>query len=497
MLARLTHFGRGAPGSRSCSASCFSARSLSDAAVAGAVSAALPRTMRLVLSDPPSEESTVTTRGHIRSIRAFKKVGFIDLCDGSTHRTLNVVFSDPQAVLSSAKLKVGQSIEVTGRWILSQGKQNHELKFDPDDGSHALTVVGDVPDLYPIQKKMATLPFLRTLPVLRHRTSTLASVLRFRSHVESELSAFFQQNDFVKVAPPLLTSSDCEGAGEQFSVKPLHEKTEEFFGTPAYLTVSAQLHLEVLALSLNRVWSLTPCFRAEDSDTNRHLSEFWMLEAEISHVTAIGQLTSFVESMVRAVVAALEKSRALEDLVSARFQPEEQALIASRVQSLKGSEPWPVITYDEAVDILGSQGAIQWGDAILTTQEKWLAGEHFKSPVFITNYPREQKPFYMPLTADTSPERATVACFDLILPEIGELVGGSLREHRHSELLREIERRGMSKEAMEWYLATRENGTVPHGGFGMGFERLLAYVAGIDNIRDISAFPRAPNECKC
>ncbi|KAM9938532.1 hypothetical protein OXX80_001968 [Metschnikowia pulcherrima] len=504
-------------------------------AIQKAYASSLTPTIRQVLANPPKLESEGTARGHIKAIRTFKNVGFIDLSDGSIHETLSVTINNPEDTLRDNRYKVGQSVEIRGKWIESRGLQPFELSYDPENPSHNISIIGDVLENYPIQKKRSTLQFLRTVPTLRHRTSLLASVLRFRAHVEGVLADFFRENDVVKVAPPLITSSDCEGAGEQFHIRPTNEiqgmsekfsdsseKNGEkdadlgFFGKDAFMTVSTQLHLEILALSLNRVWTLTPCFRAEDSNTNRHLSEFWMLEAELCFVTEVHQLTDFVEAMVRDLVRKLQSestvltSGSKHDLLGARFSKQDREKIGQTWHQIMGEHKWPSITYTEAIEILNrvknkgrSKGRSAWGASISTEDEKWLAGVHYNSPVFITDYPKSQKPFYMlqneadNTQASVENDRATVACFDLIVPEIGELVGGSLREHNHEKLVSEMQHRGMSTEAMQWYLSTRENGSVPHGGFGMGFERLLAYLAAVDNIRDISAFPRAPNVCAC
>lgn len=459
-----------------------------------------------MLLTPPPPQQTVTARGHIKALRLFKKVAFMDLSDGSGHRNLNVVVQQPERVLDSGRFRVGQSVEVTGLWTESQGTQGHELQYDDTDENHALKILGDVASTYPIQKKSQSLQFLRTVPTLRHRTSLLASVLRFRSRLEGDLMRFFDNQGFFKVTPPLITASDCEGAGEQFQVDQLARQSPQqpaFFGKDAYLTVSTQLHLEVLALSMNRVWTLTPCFRAEHSNTNRHLSEFWMLEAEMCYVDEVAHLTDFVEAMMRSVVSSLRQN-ALTDLCGARFAAADKSALLARWDSLTSTEKWPCISYSTAVDIINAvkckgrlKGRLTWGDSILTDHEKWLAGTHFRSPVFITDYPASQKPFYMPPSKDYDPEKPTVACFDLIVPEMGELVGGSLREHNHNALVEQMHSRNMKTEDMQWYLSTRENGSVPHGGFGMGFERLVAYLAAIENIKDVAAFPRAPGVCTC
>lgn len=503
----------------------------------------LPKTISQLFLAPPAPETTVSARGHVKAVRAFKNVGFLDLSDGSGPQSLNVVFENPEKVLGN--FRVGQSVSVTGRWVESKGTQAFDLVYDTNNTGHTLAVIGDVPEAYPIQKKSATYQFLRQWPVLRHRTSLLALVLRFRSQMETAFGTFFAQNGFTKVSPPLITGSDCEGAGEQFAVtrrgevetikgqerakkdgpgahiakedsgksgevSTLTEAKKPFFGRTAYLTVSTQLHLEALALSLNRAWTLTPCFRAEDSNTNRHLSEFWMLEAELCYVEKVQELTDFTESMIRSVAHYLSDKNAisgnLADLTGSRFDRVETETIRGRFNSLLSDQKWPSITYSEAIDIVNSvknkgrlKGRLMWGDALLTEHEKWLAGVHFLSPVFITDYPEAQKPFYMPRSSEEvyDPERPTVACFDLILPAIGELVGGSIREHNYENLVNAMARQNMNVEDMEWYLSTRKNGTVPHGGFGMGFERLVAYLSAMDNIKDVIPFPRAPDTCQC
>lgn len=473
----------------------------------------LTPSIRDILENPPIPNSTVTAHGHIKSIRTFKNVGFIDISDGSISQTLNVTIPDPEKFVAENDYKIGQSVAISGQWVESKGTQKYELQYICDHPRHLIRLFGDVPDDYPMQKKAHSLLFLRTTPTLRHRTATLSSILRFRSHIEQLVMKFFSQRGFTKVSPPLITSSDCEGAGEMFSVAPLGKAEapgEQFFGQDAFLTVSTQLHLEVLALSLNRVWTLSPCFRAEQSNTNRHLSEFWMLEAELCYVRDVSQLTKFVEEMIRLLASDLKNEQeqvgGMADLINSRYSSKERQLIQERCDTILSANSWPSITYTEAIDIINRvknkgklKNRLAWGSSILTEHEKWLAGTYFQSPVFITDYPKEQKPFYMPRSHESvyDPQYPTVACFDLIVPEIGELVGGSIRQHLYDELLEEIEQRGMNAESMQWYLSLRENGSVPHGGFGMGFERLIAYLSAMENIKDVSAFPRAPQVCPC
>lgn len=453
--------------------------------------------------------TVLAVKGHIRSIKFWKTHGFIDISDGTTSQVLNIILGDPKE-LSERKLKVGQSIEIVGEVVKLKVKDGvNEILCSPVSSAtanHKLELIGDVPENYPIQKKKTSLEFLRTLPTLRHRTATVSSVFRFRLYLESAFNDFFQSEQCIKVSPPIITASDCEGAGELFTVK--QDGNDKFFDSKAFLTVSTQLHLEVLAPSLNRVWTLTPCFRAENSDTNRHLSEFWMLEAELCYIDDVKQLTEFSQRMIQHVVKKQSNSTStstyssgFDDLFNSYRDKQKKELLSQRWETLSGDELWPTITYDTALDILNThkpgQAHLPWGATISTEHEKWLAGSHFKGPVFITDYPKDQKPFYMKNSRVFNPEKPTVACYDLIIPEVGELIGGSLRIHDYDELIQEIEKRNMNKQVLDWYISLRENGTVPHGGFGMGFERLIMYLSAQDNIRDVIPFPRFPGNCKC
>lgn len=442
--------------------------------------------------------------GHIKAVRHLKLVSFIDVSDGTCGRNLAVVVprGNQSADLMSFEgsvdslvddltegLRVGQLVRVVGRVKPSRGKQQFELVCETDNNSHRLDVIGGVESDYPMQKKAVSFPFLRQHLSLRHRTTTLASIIRTRSVVESAVGEFFTSTGFFKVTPPILTTSDCEGAGEQFAVA----GGTEFFGRPTFLTVSTQLHLEVLCQSLRQVWTLSPVFRAENSHTNRHLSEFWMLEAEMAYVDDIDPVMDVVENMVRHVVNGVRGYG--DDILASRYRDADKKTIRDRWDVLSHGNKWPRITYRQAIALINDksrpQPQLQFGDDILTVQEKWLA-HYFNQPVFVTDYPRDQKPFYM---APSPTETECVACFDLLIPEMGEIIGGSLREHNHDLVVREMHRRGMDPKDMEWYLVTRRNGTVPHGGFGLGFDRLLAYITGIDNVRDIVPFPRAPDVC--
>ncbi|GMF03156.1 unnamed protein product [Ambrosiozyma monospora] len=262
-----------------------------------------------------------------------------------------------------------------------------------------------------------------------------------------------------------------------------------------------------MCAALSRVWTLTPCFRAEESDTNRHLSEFWMLEAEIAFIDHVDQLTKFSEMMIKHVVSKLVRDVDSfgTDLLESVLSKEQVQQIRQRWDMLLAKE-WDSITYTKAIEILKDAHAKDntifkyepvWGEGLRSEHEKWLAGSYFKNPVFVTDYPIDEKAFYMSINSDESTPTKTVACFDLLVPDIGELIGGSMREHDLKKLEAEIQRRGMNLESFDWYLALRENGSVPHGGFGMGFERLLQYLSCTDNIRDVIPFPRSVNNCPC
>jgi asparaginyl-tRNA synthetase len=356
-----------------------------------------------------------------------------------------------------------------------------------------------------------------------------ALLLRLRSLVTAQVTSYFANNDFIQCHPPIITSSDCEGAGEVFAVAPevpeppqtqQGPKTQQdpFFGAPKYLTVSSQLHLEALAQSVDKVWTLSPTFRAEKSDTARHLSEFYMLEAEVAFVDDLEHVMDVVENMLRAVATELQASRTGQELLEARaaaLDGEDESTsvshsaLAQRWQGLVDG-PWPRITYADAIQHLRDavdQGkahfefAPEHQDGLQTEHERYLA-EHLGGggPIFVTDYPRSMKPFYMAPSANAAAGQAvpTVACFDLLVPEICELVGGSMREHRLPELLESMEQHGLTPDgSLQWYLDLRRYGSVPHGGFGLGFDRLLCYLSGVSNIRDIVSFPRWHKRCDC
>lgn len=455
-----------------------------------------------------------------------KKYTFVTLGDGSSLAPLQAVV--PAALLSEAdaELTNGAAVRLEGTWTPSPGAgQSHELHVS------RLEVLGPSDaKTFPIQKKYQTPEFLRTLPHLRPRVPFNTTLLRFRSDIVASLNRFFASRDFVQTHPPLITSSDCEGAGEVFTVVGGAEARRDarddkdagaappgFFRDPKYLTVSTQLHLEALAQAVGSVWTLSPTFRAEESDTPRHLSEFYMLEAEMSFADGLGSVMVLVEDMLRSVAAENRGSRAYNELLRRTATGHTASELASpaaveqRWAGLLAAEPWPRITYAAALRLLEEapvafEHAPAWDQGLMTEHERYLArtvGGSESTPVFVTHYPRAAKAFYMLPTTDSTDTRAggeTVDCFDLLVPEFCEIAGGSMREHRLAELVASMASRGMSPGAgggLDWYVDLRRWGCPPHGGFGLGLDRLLCYLTGVPTVRDMVAFPRWYGRCDC
>ncbi|KAH8819795.1 asparaginyl-tRNA synthetase-like protein [Xylogone sp. PMI_703] len=474
-----------------------------------------------LLASQPADPDNVTVNGFVRSIRQLKSRSFASIGDGSSLEPLQALLTPEQA----HSLSTGTAVRLTGAWKPSP---------NPKAQSHELHVVGvDVlgtadPATFPLQKKYHTPEYLRTMPHIRTRTAFNTLLLRFRSRSIAQLTSFFASQDFTQTHPPIITSSDCEGAGEVFDVgagakiqAPVSPDDDgSFFKAPKYLTVSSQLHLEALAQSVGKVWTLSPTFRAEKSDTARHLSEFYMLEAEAGFVDDMDKIMDLVEDMLRDLTKALYPSQVGQELLHGR-RPGENGLqvdpaltqeLETRWQGMmKG--PWPRITYTDVIDILKSSNQVfehtpQWGAGLQAEHERYIASTvGHGSPVFVTKYPRAIKPFYMLPSADrpSAPEPGeTVDCFDLLVPEVCEIVGGSMREHRYDELIHSMRTHGLIKGETEgdlgplkWYTELRQWGSVPHGGFGLGFDRLLSYLAGVPNIREIVTFPRWVGRCDC
>ncbi|KAI0156049.1 hypothetical protein BJ166DRAFT_532041 [Pestalotiopsis sp. NC0098] len=488
----------------------------------------LPRSVAEYLEWQPSEPANgIEIDGYVRSVRAQKKHHFVSLGDGSSIDSLQAVVPADQA----EGLTTGAAVRLHGSWVASRGSgQSHELQVQKTDvlgASDAKT--------FPLQKKYQSPEFLRSLPHLRPRIPFNSTLLRFRSEVISSLNRFFESRQFVQTHTPILTASDCEGAGEVFGIstvdenpQPNGETAKSFFRRPVYATVSAQLHLEALAQALGNVWTLSPTFRAEQSDTPRHLSEFYMLEAEMSFTDDMESIMRLVEDMLKHVATELHNSRTVKEMssrtveASSDMAPVDQ--VERRWRGLMGKELWPRITYTDAIDILNAsneQFEVKpvWGQDLRTEHERYLAAHigREETPVFVTNYPRSFKAFYMK-TAENDLGKPTpgetVECFDLLVPDFCEIVGGSMREHRLDNLVESMRLNGLDTSSeqvpsetdsakavagnnLDWYLDLRRWGCPPHGGFGLGFDRLICYLSGVQTIRDTTAFPRWYGRCDC
>ncbi|PVG01478.1 asparaginyl-tRNA synthetase [Serendipita vermifera] len=433
--------------------------------------------------------------GWVKSVRKQKHVAFVQLSDGTEQgsRGLQLVFENPSLVDG---LTMGSSVKATGSLVKSLGK-GQEFEFN----ARRVEVVGACdPEIYPIQKKSHTIEYLREHANFRPRTEEIARMLKLRHVAKRAFEDYFDKHNFIYINTPLITTNDCEGAGEVFQVTPdtstelsttsapdtIPGSSPHFFADPAYLTVSSQLHLEVFASSISRVYTLQPAFRAERSHTSRHLSEFWMLEAEMAFMNGLENVMDVVEASLKNVCG--------DERVRACATSEEQLLYLDKLRASN----WKRITYTEAIDCLRTalgENAIQWGDSISTEQERWIADEIGEGlPVFVTDYPRDLKPFYMRPNPPTGNQQ-TVSCFDLLVPRIGELAGGSMREERWEHLVDALGKHGLDKERYQWYSELRQFGTTTHGGFGLGFDRFISWIGGWENIRECIPAPRWKGRC--
>ncbi len=433
--------------------------------------------------------------GWVRTIRSSNAFGFIELNDGTYFSNLQVVIED--ALLPNyneiTKQNVGASLLVEGTLVLTPGaKQPFELK------ASAVTVLGASSPEFPLQPKKHSFEFLRTIAHLRPRANTFNAVFRVRSVAAQAIHAFFASRGFVYVHTPIITASDAEGAGEMFRVTTLDignpprtedgevDFREDFFSAPTNLTVSGQLEAECFALAFNNVYTFGPTFRAENSNTPRHAAEFWMIEPEIAFADLEDDM-QLAEDLTKYVVRdVLEKCPREIDF----FNKFVDNTLKARLEAVVGAD-FVRVTYTEAIDILNKSGQkfefpTEWGAALQSEHERYLTEKVFGRPVFVTDYPKEIKAFYMRLNDDGK----TVAAADMLVPGIGELIGGSQREERLDVLEARIEELGLDKKAYWWYLELRRYGGVKHAGFGIGFERLVMYITGMGNIRDVEAFPR-------
>ena len=438
--------------------------------------------------------------GWVRTVRDSKTFGFIELTDGSFFKNIQIVFDDKLSNFSKiAKLTIGSSIIVTGELVESKGaKQPFEIQATD------VIIEGMSDGDFPLQKKRHTKEYLRTIAHLRPRTNLYSAIFRVRSLIAFAIHKFFNENGFVYVHTPIITGSDAEGAGEMFRVTTLDAKNppltkegdvdykDDFFGKETNLTVSGQLAVENFCAAFRNVYTFGPTFRAENSNTQRHASEFWMVEPEIAFSDLEDDM-DMAEEMLKFIVKYVLEN-APEEMEF--FNQWVDKTLLGRLDNLLNSD-FEKITYTEAIEILESakkkfEFPVKWGSDLQTEHEKYITEEVYKKPVFVTDYPKDIKAFYMRMNDDNK----TVAAMDLLVPGVGEIIGGSQREERHDFLLKRIDEMKLNKEDYSWYLDLRRYGTNKHAGFGLGFERAVMYITGVENIRDVIPFPRTPNNAE-
>ena len=437
-------------------------------------------------SNKPIDDITIC--GWVRTRRDSKGFSFLSINDGSCLANIQAIIDDGIPGSESISMATtGSSVKLKGQLVESPGKgQSFEIK------ALEIEVTGSADDTYPLQKKGHSPEFLREIAHLRPRSNLFGCVFRTRSRLAYAIHQFFQEKGFVYVHTPIITASDCEGAGEMFRVTTLDgnqtDKENDFFGKPTYLTVSGQLEVETFACALSKVYTFGPTFRAENSNTTRHASEFWMIEPEMAYCDLEGDMDLAEEMIQYLITDTLENCAEDLDL----FGKFVDKGLMERLHSVS-SQAFQRISYTEAVKIL--EGAemkfeypVEWGMNLQTEHERFLTEEHFKSPVTVHDYPKSIKPFYMRVNDDGK----TSAAMDLLVPGIGEIIGGSQREERLDVLIKNMENHNISREDYSWYSDLRKYGTVPHSGFGLGFERMLMFVTGVANIRDVIPFPRTP-----
>ena len=443
--------------------------------------------------DPAKYAGEVEIAGWVRTVRDSKNIGFIELSDGSCFRNVQVVYENniPNDIIK--QINTGCAISVVGDLVLTpDAKQPFEVK------AREIKIEGLCASDYPMQKKRHSLEYLRTMQHLRPRTNTFQATFRVRNVVAQAIHRFFDDRGFLYVHTPLITASDCEGAGEMFRVTTLDlenvpktpdgkvDYSEDFFGTSANLTVSGQLYGEAFALAFRDIYTFGPTFRAEQSYTARHAAEFWMIEPEMAFCDLKGYLDT-AEDMVKYIIRTVME-RCPDEL--SFFNSFVDKGLIDRLNNVVNND-FARITYTEAVEILKNSGAqfeypVEWGADLQTEHERYLTEQVYKKPVFVTDYPKDIKAFYMRLNDDGK----TVAAADLLVPGVGEIIGGSQREERLEVLESRIKEMGMKVEDYDWYLDLRKYGGVKHAGYGLGFERMVMYVTGMANIRDVLPFPR-------
>ncbi|HEY9692071.1 MAG TPA: asparagine--tRNA ligase [Oculatellaceae cyanobacterium] len=456
----------------------------------------MQRIVEILRNGQPDE--SVTIKGWVRTKRELKDFAFVEVNDGSSLASLQVVLNPdiPGYADAVKRLNTGASVEVAGVLVASPAKgQRIELKAE------SVKVYGEAdPQTYPLQKKRHSFEFLREIGHLRSRTNTLSAVFRVRNACAYAIHKFFQERGFLWVHTPIISASDCEGAGEMFTVTSFNlqdvpqtdtqkvDYSKDFFGKQSYLTVSGQLEAEVMAMAFSNVYTFGPTFRAENSNTSRHLAEFWMIEPEMAFCDLQGDMDLAEEFLKYIFKYVLETCPEDMEFFNQRI---DNSVLATADNIINNQ--FERLSYSDAIALLEKadkqfEYPVNWGLDLQSEHERYLAEEVFKKPVILTDYPVEIKAFYMRLNDD----QKTVAAMDILAPKIGEIIGGSQREERLDVLERRIEAQGLDKADYWWYLDLRRYGTVPHAGFGLGFERLVQFMTGMGNIRDVIPFPRAP-----
>ena len=434
----------------------------------------------------------VTVCGWVRTARDSKNMAFFELNDGTSLSHIQVVIDKAVLTVDDEALKLGASVKVVGTAVEGRNGAN-------EINATEVTLLGKSPADYPLQKKRHSLEFLRTMPHLRVRTNIFNAVLRVRSVMADSIHTYFQKNNYVYINSPLLTGSDCEGAGETFTVTTIgysdkYKNSEEyyaddFFGKHASLSVSGQLEGEVAAMAMGKIYTFGPSFRAENSNTPRHVAEFWHVEPEVAFAE-LPDIIEIAEDMIKYVVKdVLEKCSEEINFFNERI-PENNKGLIDKLNNLINND-FAVLDYTDAVELLQKSGKkfqypVYWGADLQTEHERYITEEVFNKPVFITNYPKDIKSFYM----KQNPDGKTVAATDLLVPGVGEIIGCSEREADYDKLLQAMKDRNMNIEEYTDYIDLRKYGSVPHSGFGLGFERIIMYVTGMTNIRDVILYPR-------
>ncbi len=451
-----------------------------------------------ILSRPDQASEDVLVMGWVRTRRDSPNLTFLEINDGSCLASLQIVIDEPSKFPDLENIKLGAAVRLVGR-LVPVPERKHKIELHPTN----IKLVGESPAEYPLQKKRHSFEYLREIAHLRPRTNTFGVMNRFRSRISYAIHKFFQDRGFYYIHSPIITAIDAEGAGEQFWVTAFDLKNvpmtdgeidfeKDFFGDQTFLTVSGQLEAEIMACALGDVYTFAPTFRAENSNTSRHVSEFWMIEPEMAFCDLDENMQLAGEFLMYLFNYALNECSDEMTFFNSRIDKKRITTLEKLVKS-----KFEIITYTEAIEILKKakkkfEYPVEWGVNLQAEHERYLCEEHLKAPVMVKDYPRDVKAFYMRLNDDGK----TTAAVDVLVPEIGEIIGGSQREERLDILKDQVKHFGVPEDGLWWYYDLRRFGTVPHSGFGLGFARLLMYMSGMANIRDVIPFPRTPKNAK-